>query len=64
LSVRSREEFLDHVRAAIVVSILGVEDIRCGADQRAFAPAHHTGGKWQAVEKQGGFVEATIAVGV
>ncbi len=54
------EELADHVGPTVAVGVLGVEDVRRGADQRALAPRQHAGGKRQAVEKERGTVERAV----
>ena len=62
--VESREQCLANVRFAVAVGVLGVEQYRCGCHQHAFSPRHHSGGKRKAVEKDGRFVIAAVAVAV
>ena len=58
------EEFFHHVCATVAVGIFGVNDVGRGADECAFSPCHHAGGKWKSVEKNSGLVETPVAVRV
>ena len=52
------------VGAPITIGILGVEQVRRGADERAFAPWHHAGRERNAVEEQRRLVVASVAIAV
>jgi hypothetical protein len=58
------EKDLAHVRSAVAVSILRVQEVRSARHEYAPAPGHHASWKEQPIEEDRGLVEASVAVHV
>ena len=62
--VESDEERLAHIRLAIGVGVLGVENLRRSADEHAFTPDHDAIREIHIFQKHSCFVIAAIPIGV
>src|SRR5438132_6455019 len=61
--VEAGENNLAHIRVAITLSILQINNVGGAGDENATAPRHDAVGEGEAVGEDGAFVVTTIAVG-
>ncbi len=57
-------ELFDQVGFAISIGVFRVKDVGGGANQYAFAPGHHAGGKWYPIQKECGLIIMAGAISV
>ena len=62
--VESDEERLAHIRLAVGVGVLGVENLRRSADEHAFTPDHDAIREIHILQKHSRFVVAAVPIGV
>ena len=58
------EQFRHHIGLAVAVGVLGVDDVRRGADEHTLAPRRDAGGEGKALEENGRLVVFAVAVQV
>src|SRR5438046_1915484 len=60
--MKTGEQNFLHIRLAVAIGILGVNDVRRATDNDALAPRINAVGKTKTVEEHGGFVVVPIAL--